>query len=735
MWKSLALCCLGLLATLSVVCKAADISIIPKPQQLQVDKGSYVLDARTTIVAPGGARAREIASFLREAIQEQTGIRPSHGKSAHAIVLKMDPSVQGDEAYRLSVTTRHVTISAATDKGLFWGVQTLRQLLPLRHAARTDIPALHIEDAPSFPWRGVMLDAGRHFYPVSFIEKQLDVLSYNKINIFHWHLTEDQGWRIAIERYPALTEVGAWRIEADGSRYGGFYTQQQIRDIVEYARKRNITVIPEIEMPGHSTAALAAYPQLSCTRRPLQVPITWGVFEDVYCVGDEATFTFLQHVLDEVIDLFPAPYVHIGGDEVPKDRWKDCDSCQQLMHAQGLADEEGLQSYFIRRIQQYLAGKQRTLIGWDEILEGGADKNAIIEIWRGEAEGRKALASGNRIINAGPYYLDTPTAELGVKKIYASDPRQGYADAPAGQVLGAEAPLWSEYATPLNAENKLYPRVLAFAEITWNDGPRDYADFQRRLQAQYPWLDARQVNYGAEDQNLADFHVVPDPQGGWQLQARSSLADMVFRYSIDGSEPGEGSPEFTDTLAIRHAGTLQVTPFRHGRALDLPTRFTLLDNLASGKPITYAQPPSPRYSGSPGALDDGLLGSNNLHDGQWVGWEGGDLDASIDLQQTTSLRSIAVNFIQQSGSWVLPPRSVTFYVSADGEHWSPLDTKTPKIDAGDARPLVQRIEFASAAPISARYVRVKAENYGPLPADSPGAGHKAWLFSDEIMLH
>ncbi|OOG41362.1 family 20 glycosylhydrolase [Rhodanobacter sp. C05] len=733
--KFSALCCLSLLFVLPGVCTASAIAIIPKPQQLVIDQGSYRLDAHTTVAAPIDARAREIAAFLREAVHAQTGIQLSRGGFAQGIELKLDPSVHGDEAYRLVVMAKGVTISAATDKGLFWGVQTLRQLLPLRHAGTADIPALHIEDAPSMAWRGMMLDVGRHFYPVSFIEKQLDLLSYYKINTFHWHLTEDQGWRIAIERYPRLAAVGAWRTEADGSRYGGFYTQQQIREVVEYARLRNITVVPEIEMPGHSSAALAAYPQLSCTRQPVQVAITWGVFKDIYCVGNEATFTFLQHVLAEVVGLFPAPYVHIGGDETPKNRWKACDSCQMLMHAQGLADEDGLQSYFIKRIQKYLAGKHRTLIGWDEILEGGADRNAIIEIWRGEAEGRKALASGNRIINAGPFYLDSPSAELSVKKIYATDPRQGYANAPTGLFLGAEAPLWSERATPLNAESKLYPRMLAFAEITWNDGPRDYADFERRLQTQYPWLDAREVNYGPEDQDLATFHIAPDPHGGWLLQTTSGLPGLVFHYTTDGSDPMRGSPEFTDTLAIHHPGTLQVTPFRHGRAMDLPTRFTTVDNLAAGKPITYAQPPSPHYSGAANTLDDGLLGSDNFHDGQWVGWEGGDLDASIDLQQPTRLHSVAVAFMQQSGSWVLLPKQVTFYVSADGQHWSQLFARTLKVDADDARPLVQRIEFSSPVSISTRYVRVKAENYGALPSDSAGAGHNAWLFTDEIILH
>jgi hexosaminidase len=730
----------GLMLCASSVFAGTAVAIIPKPQQMTVGDGHFVLDAHAGISAPGSKRGIEIAEFLRSEVQQQIGVKLpiGSGTKEQRIVLQIDPAVAGDESYRLQVTAQGIRITASHDRGLFWGVQTLRQLLPTQRSTRVDIPLVDIRDQPAFGYRGTMLDVSRHFYPVAFVKKQLDLLSYYKINTFHWHLTDDQGWRIEIRKYPRLTEVGGWRIEADGKRYGGFYTQEQIRDVVDYARKRNIMVIPEIEMPGHSTAALAAYPELSCTRQPLPVATTWGVHKDIYCVGNEATFTFLQNVLDEVIALFPAPYVHIGGDEVPKDRWKDCASCQQLMHAQGLKDEEGLQSYFIKRMQRYLASKGKTLIGWDEILEGGADSTAVVEVWRGDDEGRKAIANGNRIINASPYYLDTPVPKLGTAAVYRLDPAAGFT-AHREQVLGAEAPLWSEHADPLNAEARLYPRLQALAESLWTAGQRsdsDYADFQRRLLVQYPKLDALQIGYSPAEANIVDYTVSLNAQhNGWRLSANRGFPDLRNRYTINAGDPDSRSPGFFDSVDIRQAGVLRVTPFRHGRAYDHPRSFTLIGQLALGKSIRLAQPPKPPYDGFANqALLDGVLGESDTKDGTWVGWEGNDMDATVDLEKSTTIHSIDIRFMQQSDSWILPPKQVTFSVSADGRHWTQLKAETIPVDPTDFRPSMRTVHFAGSQAATARYVRVEAVGYGLLPAQHPGAGHQAWIFTDEILI-
>ena len=744
MLKSFLTWCFGVCLLIASVHAAAQVAIIPKPQRMELGWGSYRVDAHTGIVAPGNDRAREMASFLRDAIREQTGVSLSQDSHADGIVLTIDPSVQGDEAYRLTVAKNGVTIRAATDKGLFWGVQTLRQLLPLEKSASITLPYVKIDDAPAFAYRGFMLDVGRHFYPVSFIKKQLDLLSYYKINTFHWHLTEDQGWRIQINQYPKLTGIGAWRTEADGSRYGGFYTQAEIRDVVDYARKRNIMVIPEIEMPGHSVAALASYPELSCTKQQLPVPTTWGVFKDIDCVGDKGTFTFLHNVLDEVIALFPAPYVHIGGDETPKDRWKDCASCQALMHEQGLKDEEGLQSYFIKSIQSYIASKGKTLIGWDEILEGGADKSAIIEIWRGDDEARKALVNGNRVIIAGPFYLDSPQEKLTPESIYrtnviGSDTPDDNAAfiAHRAQILGAEAPLWSERANPFNAESKTYPRMQAFSENLWTNGTRDdaaYADFRRRLQAQYPWLNAQQVAYGPEDQPVVAYTVsVNDRRDGWQIHAKRGFDDIQNHYTIDGTEPTAQSPSFTDVLDVSRASTLKVAPFRHGLRYDNASTITLVDNRAKGHPITFAQPASPEYA-SGDALVDGVTGSVDFHDGHWAAWHDSNLDATIDLQQDATLHTISVGFLFAPGSRILLPKDVAFSASSDGKHWTQLYADAPADELASPTEKLQRIVFNPAKPVVARYIRITAERNESLPATYPGGSKNNWLFADEILI-
>lgn len=710
-------------------------SIIPQPHKLETCAGAFVLDRDTALVVPDDARAREIGGFLRQAIADQTRIALAEVAGPERVIeIRRDDGISGDEAYRIEVTGSRIVVAASGDRGLLWGVQTLRQLLPLQPRNAIDIPCLRIEDTPDLAYRGMMLDVGRHFFPVEFIKRQLDVLSYYRINAFHWHLTEDQGWRIEIKRYPKLTEVAAWRREPDGSRHGGFYTQEQVREVVEYARQRGIMVIPEIEMPGHSSAALVAYPELACGEAPEEVPNSWGVHKDIYCAGKPQTFEFIENVLDEVVALFPAPYLHIGGDEAPKDRWRACASCQTLIQREGLKDEHELQSWFVRRIQRYLQSKGRTLIGWDEILEGGADSGAIVEVWRGEAEGRKALANGNRIINAGPYYISNPQDELTLRQVYSRDPLDGYR-AQRGQVWGAEAPLWSEHMTPLNGEAMLYPRMLAFAEITWSQAPRDYADFYHRLQAHYPWLAAQDVAYGPEDRQLAQYALGFDRRRRqWRLDARYGFDDMRSRYTLDGKVPTASAPAFGASVAIDRPGTLRVAAFRGGRQAMDAAAFKLVSHKALGAEVRYATPPKRPDSHGDTVLVDGILGSESFGDGTWVGWQGTDLDVILDLGQARTVQGIAANFLQQSASWILLPRNVTYSVSDDGEQWRVVHTVKFDVDAGRSGQFAKHLTYRASQPIQARWLRVQAQPYGALPAGHVGAGHQAWIFADEIIV-
>ena len=708
----------------------AQFNILPKPQHSTQGQGAFELRQSTVIAAPADARAQWIAGFLRDAIDAQTGVEPRvvAAPDRGRITLRIDPSIHGDEAYRLDVTRKRVTISAADNRGLFWGVQTLRQLLPLQHEVPPTIPAVSIEDAPRYAWRGVMLDVSRHFYPVDFIKKQIDLMSYYKFDVFHWHLTDDQGWRVQIKRYPKLTGVGAWRTEGDGSSYGGFYTQDQIRDVVAYARERNVMVVPEIEMPGHTSAAIAAYPELSCSGKPITVPTTWGVFRDVDCVGKDATFAFLQNVLDEVIALFPSPYMHIGGDEVPEGVWTDCGACAQLAAANGFKnDEQGLHSYFVGRIQKYLASKGKTLVGWDEILEGHLDPNAIVEVWRGPDEAQKALANGNRIIVASPFYLDTPIDRMTLQDLYRTDPFDNplFAKYP-GKVLGGDAPLWSERATPLNGAARLYPRLLAVGEHMWNPGANDWQDFLLRAHAQEAWLASQHVAYGPEDKDIVDARISFNPTyRRWRIRTARGFDDIRLRYTTDGSQPTATSPSFGDVLDLYAPATLTFAPFRGDVQYQAGQTFRMVQNLALGDTVTFATPPAGSYSAG---LTDGILGTE-YNDGAWAGWQGADMDATIDLGQPTQLHTIDARFLQQAEAMVLLPRSVSFETSNDGKTWATLQTVPITVDPNDMRSSIRDITWTAQAPVMARYVRVVAGHYG-----QQINGIDTWIFSDEIIV-
>jgi hexosaminidase len=472
---------------------------------------------------------------------------------------------------------------------------------------------------------------------------------------------------------------------------------------------------------------------LSCPKQPIAVPATWGVFSDIYCAGDETTFAFLHDVLDEVAALFPASYIHIGGDEVPKQQWNSAAS-QQRMREEHLADAEGLQSWFVQRIQRDLAARGKTLVGWDEILEGGADRNAVVEMWRGPAEAAKALANGNRLIVAGPFYLDTPIEELTLQDIYRIDPFA--APAFAGrqdQVLGAEAPLWSERVTPRNLEAMLYPRTLALAERLWNPGARDYADFLRRVRTQYSWLAEHHIAYGPEDRDLVDYKLEFNPQQHrWRVRSARGFDDLELHYTVDGKEPTAQSPATGDVLDLYTPATIKIAPYREGVPY-LPSQvFQSVDNKALGKPVSYATAPDPRYTGPATQLVDGIIGDDDYNDGLWVGWRGNDLTATIDLQRPMPLHTIQMRFLQQSGSWALLPRRVTFMVSDDGKSWRTLQSTPIAVDPQDLRAIVRTVRFDTATSVTTRYLRVTAQNYGPLPAGHEGAGKPAYLFTDEI---
>lgn len=512
---------------ITMLTKAQEVNIIPQPAAMTVGKGSFTITPKTKIVFAGSG-LENAADFLNAYLKQFYGFTlqtSTDGKYDHNIVLnydKMEYPIPG--AYNMDVTKKHVYIGGDNATGVFYGVQSLIQLLPVQKSSQLKIKEVSIQDKPRFAYRGLHLDVGRHFFPVAFIKQYIDYIALHKMNTFHWHLTEDQGWRIEIKKYPKLTEVGGFRNGTiidrypgkgnDGIRYGGYYTQEEIKEVVAYAAARHITVVPEIELPGHSSAAIAAYPELSCFPNEntkvapktswsgpttgKQVQQAWGVFEDVFCPS-EFTFNFLQDVLDEVMALFPSTYIHIGGDECPKEAWKRSAFCQELIREKGLKDEHGLQSYFIQRIEKYLNSKGRQIIGWDEILEGGLAPNATVMSWRGEAGGIEAAKQNHNVIMTpgGWCYFDhsqnkpEDSVTIGgytpVDKVYSYEPvPKELTGDKAKYVLGAQANVWTEYMKNTDKiEYMIFPRLSALSEVLWSPKEqRNWSSFEKRLGTQ-----------------------------------------------------------------------------------------------------------------------------------------------------------------------------------------------------------------------------------------------------------
>ncbi|MEO1255783.1 MAG: beta-N-acetylhexosaminidase, partial [Bacteroidota bacterium] len=403
------------------------------------------------------------------------------------------------EGYQLTVSGSGVSIKANTEITLMHGLQSLRQLLYLHGQ---ELPFVEIQDNASFQWRGMLLDCSRHFMEKEFVKRYIDLLALYKMNVLHWHLTEDQGWRIEIDKYPKLTEIGAWRDDDNGGKYGGFYTKEDIREIVAYATVRGVEVVPEIELPGHSQAALAAYPQFSCTGGPFEVETEWGVFKEIYCAGNDSTFFFLEDVLREVMELFPSKYIHIGGDEVPKYRWEHCEKCQRRIAIEGLHDEHELQSYFIKRVSNFLKANDKQLIGWDEILEGGLPENAIVQSWRGFEGAKEAVGLGHQAIVSptSHAYFDYGLNDIDMERVYDFNPiPEGAKEEDKSLILGGECNMWSERAPQEKVDSKVFPRILAMAEVLWSGAEgKDYEGFRERVVKHYKMLDQLGVTYGFE---------------------------------------------------------------------------------------------------------------------------------------------------------------------------------------------------------------------------------------------
>lgn len=745
-----------------------DILIIPQPSSVQELEGVFEMNEQTQIVIQNDDPGIEqtASEFLKQA-KKSMGLElkvTKEGINAKNIFILPYDSGLNAEGYEIIVTRDSVTIKGGSAAGVFYGFQTIRQLLPtdferqsLVSPKRWTIPAVEIKDAPRFEYRGMHLDVGRHMYPVAFIKKYIDMLALHKMNRFHWHLTEDQGWRIEIKKYPRLQTVAAYRNESlighyrdqphqyDGKRYGGYYTQEEAKEIVAYAADRFIEVIPEIEMPGHSQAAIAAYPELGCTGKSVEVAKLWGVMEEVYC-PTETTFQFLEDVLTEVMEIFPSEYIHIGGDECPKVRWKESAFAQQLIKEKDLKDEHGLQSYFIKRMENFLNSNGRQIIGWDEILEGGLAPNATVMSWRGIDGGIEAAKQKHQVIMTPTthvyfdYYQSSNENEplaigglLPLEKVYHFDPMpKELTEEEQQYVIGAQANLWSEYiATTDEAEYMLFPRLCAMAEVCWTEPEnKDFADFAERLDYHFGRLDGWDINYA---KHLYDPVMRKKilPNGNLEVTLFNQGPQNDIRYRLDGKAPTEKDPLYEGALELDQNAEFRARAFLNEGSFSNLLKIDYKKHFGTGKTIILEESPSSAYPGAQGALTlvDGIRGRKEYDADHWLGFEGKDCIAKIDLGDEVSIKEVTIGTLKANGSWIYLPSNVQVEVSHDDIMYEKVASMSRDEVVENGSNLV-----LNTTENKHRYVRVKVSNFGMIPNGLPGAGHGAWLFIDEIIL-
>ena len=745
------------------------INIIPKPVNLIIRTGQFVIDANTSIHFKGSNHSLiQNANFLAATVKNLSGVKlpvnTDEEKTIELNIAKID--LIGEEGYKLNVSESVISISTNTAQGIFYGIQSLLQTIPqVRTNAKLNVPCMDITDYPRFGWRGLHLDVSRHFFPANMIREYIDLMAMYKMNLFHWHLTDDQGWRIEIKKYPKLTQTGAWRVERPGknwgdrepakpgeaAEYGGFYTQEEIKEIVDYAKQKNITVLPEIEMPGHSSAALAAYPQFSCSQLP-QFVVTGGQYpkgiQSNYCVGNDSSFIFLEDVLKEVMQLFPSKYIHVGGDEVEKDDWKKCVKCQARKKAEGLKDENELQSYLIRRIEKFLIANNRKLIGWDEILEGGLAPEAAVMSWRGEAGGIAAAKMKHEVVMTpgNPCYFDhyqagpegEPLAIGGfntLKKVYAYEPIPAELNTEEGKyVLGAQGNVWTEFITDNESlEYMILPRMPALAEVLWTPkSKKDFTDFNKRLQYHFKAYGQKGLHYCKGNFTV---EIKPESMNG-KLQASLSgetLNGDIY-YTTNGNTPSESDKKYSGPIMIDTSVTLKAVTILNGNVMGVkPAEQSFSMHKAIAKEVAYVTPNSKYYPGEgPNTLTDGIRGTLS-HGKNWHGFDKEDMTATIDLGKETAVQNITLGCLQNYGAWIFFPKSVVFEVSLDGKNFSEAATLINTISMNEKVRLIK--DFSVNFPAqSVRYVRVKAVNAGLCPEGHPGAGQPAWLFVDELIV-
>lgn len=726
------------------------LAIIPKPVYLQENEGYFSYPELSEVYA--SIEFLESAELLREHPYIDFG-DVHKVKSAKRLpnegifLLKADADDKLPiNAYRLVVDSEKIVITAHEQQALLHAIATLEQIALTQSNGRL-IPAVFIEDEPRFAYRGLMLDVSRHFYPLSFLKKYIDLMALYKLNTLHWHLTDGAGWRLEIKKFPELTSKAAWRSYPlwkdwwnKGRRYlemgdpnasGGFYTQEEASELVAYAASKGISIIPEIEMPGHSEEVLAVYPNLSCSGEPYK--------NAEFCIGNPETFTFLEEVLQEVIAIFPSTYIHIGGDEADKTAWRSCAKCQQVMKENALENEDALQSYAIKRIETFLKDNGRKLIGWDEILEGGVAPEATVMSWRGEEGGIEAANAGHDVIMTpgGYLYFDSyqtnPIGQpeaiggfLPIERVYDYNPvPTAIAEDKQQHVLGVQANVWTEYMpTQEHVDYMVFPRAFALAEVAWTAlDQKDWFDFQHRLQKHYLLMQRLGVNYYRPSYNVSISSKFDGENKRHIVTVTSEQHDPEIRYTTDGTEPNISSTLYTEPFTLVNTATVKAAIFKDTTRFGKVQTYTADIHKGIGKKIIYNNPWNEKY---PAKLDSTLLngqyGGISYGDGEWQGFLG-DFDVTLDFERREELHEVRLRFMQISGPGVYIPSNVKLLASDDGRHFRELQTIVNDVPVNDASLRFKTFRFDLKGR-AARYIRIVGKNE-----------MKGFLFTDEIVVY
>lgn len=744
-----------------------EIQIIPKPANMEVKPGTFAFNEDTKFVVSNDQQ-KYIADLLISKFEKAAGFSPqtiSTVPKANFISFNTDERLP-DEAYELEVLQNAIKITASSSSGFIYALESLRQLLPVEIESPEQVkdvtwhvPGVVIKDQPRFKWRGLMLDVSRHFFEKDYVLDVIDRLAMLKMNTLHLHLIDDQGWRIEIKKYPKLTEVGGFRVDQEDKHwnarpepkkgqeatYGGFYTQEEIKEIVSYATSKGITVVPEIEMPAHVMSAIAAYPELSCNENEIMVP-SGGVWPitDIYCAGKDSTFEFLEDVLVEVMDLFPSKYIHVGGDEATKTNWESCPHCQQRMVDEGLHDVEELQSYFIKRIEKFLSSHDRVLIGWDEILEGGLAPGATVMSWRGIQGGWNASEQGHDVVMTPSshayfdYYQGDPDREplafdgfVPLSKVYQFNPVVDSMSVSQKQhVLGGQANLWSEYIPDnSHSEYMMFPRLVALSEALWTpEEDRDWNGFTERLKNLFKRFDLLDINYAKSAYAVTAITEVELENNIINVKLENELPGTEIRYVLNGQDLDRSSKMYEEAIEISKTTNLKAGVLEDGELVGVPLNKTYEFHKAVGQKLDY----DPVYHNSyQGAGELGLVnvlrGTKNFHDGQWQGWLVKDVVLTIELEDITPIKEVVIGSLENQGAGIYFPKKIEVLVSADGSEFRTVGKFEREFRDNSLSELKDfSVEFKE---VEASSVKVRITNQG-----RPPGGGGAWLFLDEIMV-